>query len=471
MEKLQEEVKDLEKQVGKANKLFGIYNFIWKIQKSSSDFWKIGLIMRSDWPQVQSKYGNGIQTLYRKFMFRFLYFFECFGCQSVSHLRNLEETEEEEDEVDEIEPPPAYLKKGPDSLDDRRGQWSFCAKLQVPEPLCRPKPMGSSIRRRSLCRRSIPSPRRRSGNWLLAHWGEMGEAKSDLFLRLAGDISSFFVHTCCVFLFFLNYKSFGRRTHWPGAERKAVEHFEGFLPLCGHGRQWGDCLDRCHAGRTVDDFTQLVMEPTQEKIVEKGTRLINQGDDGESWNQNLHPGSVVMSGAPSGLPLCRRRRTDELLHPPIWRLWAQSQGDMATCSTFLGKGYNDESMLNDWRLEHGSSQARYPESHCCFTTSEKSMCCAQKSRIPSFKCQKHKLRCLQIFSHIFQGKNLSTWNHRGLWLQECLAGDAFGELALLYNCPRAASVEAAERWWPGWPGEGLAMENHQETRKSMINLW
>ncbi|CAE7750032.1 PKAR [Symbiodinium pilosum] len=30
-------------------------------------------------------------------------------------------------------------------------------------------------------------------------------------------------------------------------------------------------------------------------------------------------------------------------------------------------------------------------------------------------------------------------------VKECTSGDAFGELALLYNCPRAASVQAAER--------------------------
>ena len=28
--------------------------------------------------------------------------------------------------------------------------------------------------------------------------------------------------------------------------------------------------------------------PFQEKIVENGTRLINQGDDGESWNYELN---------------------------------------------------------------------------------------------------------------------------------------------------------------------------------------
>ena len=30
-------------------------------------------------------------------------------------------------------------------------------------------------------------------------------------------------------------------------------------------------------------------------------------------------------------------------------------------------------------------------------------------------------------------------------VKTCTSGDAFGELALLYNCPRAASVEAAEQ--------------------------
>eukprot|EP00435_Cladocopium_sp_Y103_P075052 s180_g53.t1 len=86
MEKLQEEVKDLEK-------------------------------------QVQTKYGNGIQTpdctllqaaasCLDSRMLETALVYHTFVLTS-NAARNLEETEEEEEEVDEIEPPPAYLKKGP----------------------------------------------------------------------------------------------------------------------------------------------------------------------------------------------------------------------------------------------------------------------------------------------------------------------------------------------------------------------
>ena len=40
-------------------------------------------------------------------------------------------------------------------------------------------------------------------------------------------------------------------------------------------------------------------------------------------------------------------------------------------------------------------------------------------------------------------KDRETGNEK--MVKRCEAGDAFGELALLYNCPRAASVEACEK--------------------------